>query len=263
MEKKVIEGKRLGKLAAVPDKRTLMLAPFLAPPHMAVPHVYDVDAGRRPMPYGLWGNDQFGDCVFVTNANHLVREERLDTRKSIPITTEIVVDEYKLRTGCVSPGDAHDTGYEMIQRLREWRQGWHLPVYKTGFTSTIDAFGGLTADHSILRAAAYLLGGIELGIWLPLTALDQIDAGQQWDAATGPRSEPGSWGGHAVYVKHYDDGGMWCITWGREQYMTNAFIDQYVDERWAVVDKLQSHGKYLDEAKLRQYLADLHPTQSG
>lgn len=263
MEKKIIPGKRLGKLKHVFDERTLSLARLLAPPPMAVPHVYDVDTGRKPMVFGIWGNNRFGDCVYVTRGNHLVRLERLDTRRTVPITEEMIVGDYMAHTGCQSPGDANDTGYEMIVSLREWRAGWHLPVYKKGMTFPISAFGALSSDHSVLRTAAFLLGGIELGIWLPLSAADQIDAGQQWDVADGPRGEPGSWGGHAVYVKHYDEGGMWCVTWGREQYMTNAFIDKYADEHWAVVDKIESHSKYLDEQRLRQYLADLHPTRTG
>lgn len=263
MEKKQLDGMRLGKQPHVPDPKTLKLEALLAPPAYAVPNVWDLDAKRKPMPLGLWGNDQYGNCVFVARGNHLVRQERLDTRRTIPLTTEMVVSEYKRRTGCQSPGDANDNGYVMIQLMREWRQGWALPVYKTGHSFSIDAFGGLSGDPALLRAAAYLLGGIELGISLPLSAADQINAGQQWDFVDGSRGQSGSWGGHAVYVKHFDQGGMWCVTWGREQYMTNRFINYYVDERWAVVDKIESHANYINQQKLRDYLNSLHPGQRG
>lgn len=263
MEKKIIDGLRLGKKAHEPDPKTLRLADLLAPAETWVPNTYDLDAKRKPMPLGLWGNDQFGDCVFVADANQLVRLERLDTRKTVPITTEMVTDAYRAATGCVSPGDANDSGYEMIQRQRERRAGWALPVYKGGRTFSIDAFGALPSDSSTLRAAAYLLGGIQLGLWLPMSAADQINAGQAWDWVDGPRGQSGSWGGHAVYVKHYDSGGMWCITWGREQYMTNRFITAYADERWAQVDKIESHSRYLDQQKLRDYLTNLHPSNTG
>lgn len=263
MEHKVIDGLRLGKQPHVPDPKTLRLAELLAPAQFTVPNVYDLDAKRKPMPLGLWGNDRFGNCVFVADANHLVRHERLDTRKTLPITETMVVDEYRARTGCVSPGDANDEGYVMIQRQRERRAGWALPVYKGGRTYSIDAFGSLPNDPSTLRAAAFLLNGIQLGISLPMSAADQINAGQAWDFTDGPRGQSGSWGGHAVYVKHFDAGGMWCITWGREQYMTNRFINYYADEYWAQVDKIESHSKYLDQQRLRDYLSNLHPSNTG
>lgn len=263
MEAKMLDGKRLGKKAHKPDYRTLKLAELLAPVQYTVPNVFDLDAGRRPMPLGLWGNDRFGDCVFVADANQLVRIERLDTRSTVPVTTEMVVGAYQAGTGCQSPGDEHDTGYEMIQRQRERRAGWALPVYRGGRTYSIDAFGALPNDGETLRAAAFLLGGIQLGLSLPMSAADQINADQQWDVVQGARAQPGSWGGHAVYVKHYDQGGMWCITWGREQYMTNAFIETYADEHWAQVDKIDSHRRYLDQQKLRDYLANLHPSNTG
>lgn len=263
MEQKIIEGMRLGKQDHVADERTLKLGELLAPAEYTVPNVYDVDAGRKPMPLGIWGNDRFGDCVFVADTNHLVRHERLDTRKTLPITEAMVVDEYRAKTGCQSPGDANDNGYVMLQRQRERRAGWKLPVYKGGRTYAIDAFGSLSGDSALLRAAAFLLGGIQLGLSLPFSAADQMNAGQAWDFVDGPRGQSGSWGGHAVYVKHFDQGGMWCVTWGREQYMTNRFINYYADERWAQVDKIESHSRYLDQQKLRDYLTNLHPTQVG
>lgn len=263
MEKKQIEGKRLGKQAHRVDERTLMMAGLMAPAEYSVPNVWDLDAHRTSMPLGLWGNDKWGDCTIVARGNHLVRLERLDTRSTVPLVESMVVDTYKRLTGAQSPGDNNDTGLVMLDVMKDWRGGWALPVYKNGRNYSIEAYGELSKDHAVLRAAAFLLGGIELGIALPLSAADQIDAGQEWDVVTGPHSQPGSWGGHAVYVKHFDQGGMWCVTWGREQYMTNRFIDTYADERWAVVDKIDNHGHWLDAQKLKDYLAGLHPTQTG
>jgi len=52
--------------------------------------------------------------------------------------------------------------------------------------------------------------------------------------ATGP-GEPGSWGGHAVFVPAYDARGLICITWGALKRMTWEFWAAYCDEAYALL----------------------------
>lgn len=252
---------RLGKKDYVHDDRTAKMADFLVPKQFQIPNVWDLDKGRAKMPLGLWGNDEWGDCVAVGKANNLVRLQRLDTHSTVPVGTGMVLDYYKSKTGAKEPGDDHDTGMEVIVSLRDWRAGWKLPVGRTGATYAIDAFGLLSPnDHEMQTAAAFLLGGIQFGLSLPLSAADQIRRGQEWDAngqSVNTSDEPGSWGGHLVYAKKFDSGGFWCITWGQEQYMTNAFIAKYADEVWAPVDKFDNHKRYVDQTKFVQYLRDI------
>lgn len=260
-------GLRLGKNEYRYDPRTLRLtSEYLAPSDWMVPIEYDLDAKRAKLPLGLWGNDEYGDCVLVGKANHLVRLERLDTRRTPKVTTPMVVDYYKKLTGCVTAGDANDSGLIVLDSLHDWRDGWELAAYKNQKTFPIDAYGELDKiDRQQLRAACYLLGGIQFGLSLPVTAAHQINQGQQWEdiGTDEPAAQPGSWGGHLVYAKRYDAGGFYCITWGREHYMTNRFIERYADEVWAVVDKIESHRKYVDELRLRQYLDNLHTRNIG
>jgi hypothetical protein len=262
-----IDALRLGKQQYRYDERTLrMMAVLDVPLDVKVPKLWDFDAKRSKLPFGLWGNDEFGDCVLVGRGNHLVRNERVETRKTIPLTTEMVVNEYKRLTGCVTAGDPNDTGLVVLEAIKAWRSGWPLPIYKGGRTYGIEAYGELDKlDREQLRSAAYLLNGIQFGIGLPRTAYDQLRKGQVWDD-TGldvPVAQPWSWGGHLVYAKKYDEGGFTCITWGQEQYMTNRFIERYADEAWAVVDKLNTAGKYIDIQKLLKYLRDIGATVGG
>lgn len=254
-----VEDLKLGKQAYQFDRRTAKIADFLAPAAFSVPNVYDLDKGRVKMPIGLWGNDKWGDCVLVARGNQLVRLERLDTRHSVPLNESMVVNTYKEMTGSVSPGDANDNGLVMLEAMKLWRTGWKLPVTKKGHTYSIYAFGELESGHNELRAACYLLGGVQFGISLPLSAADQLRAGHAWDVPPGGpvgRGAPGSWGGHAVYSKRYDSGGFYDLTWGIEHYMTDRFIETYADEAWAVVDTLT--GKHhLDQGKLNDYLTRL------
>jgi len=251
---------RLGKLAHKHDDRTLMMAAFMAPPEMAYPDHFDWDQHRRALPTDRgWGNFEYGDCVLAARANDLVRKERVETRHTVPLKAEMVIDKYKQLTGCSTPGDQNDTGLVMLDTFNDWRVGWDLPFYG-GRNYKIDVFGGLHySDSEELRAAIFLLGGVHFGLALPLSAQDQLSSGT-WNAVDGPNSEWGSWGGHAVFCKKYDTGGIYCITWDQEVYMTNAFIDKYADEVWTAVDALETHSRWLDVEKLREYLRDIGAT---
>jgi hypothetical protein len=250
---------RLGKKEYEHDPRTMVMRDMFVPEEFSVPNTWDFDARRSKLPMGLWGNEEFGDCVLVGRGNQMVRNERIETRRTLPLSTAQVVDKYKEMTGCVTPGDEHDTGLYVIDALRDWRHGWDLTFGKTQRTYTIAAFGALDDDHTQLRAAAFLLNGIQFGIWLPETAWTQYRNGEAWDdtGTDEPAAQPGSWGGHLVYAKHFDEGGFWCITWGGEQYMTNRFITRYADERWAIVDALNNHSRYLNVDKMIGYLRSI------
>lgn len=232
---------RLGKQEYVHDPRTLKLASFLSVP--SVPDTFDFDKGRTKLPLHMWGNDVYGDCVLAGQANCLIRLERIETHTTLKsLTDEAVVKKYKQLTGCTSPGDQNDSGLVVLDSLGEWRHnGWPLK-----HAYTIDAYGQIdVADFPSLHAGCYLLGGIHFGFRLPITARDQIHAGKPWDvvAGAGADSKPGSWGGHLVFAKRYAPGIFPCLTWGKEQVMTDAFIEKYSDEAWAVVDSLDRWRK--------------------
>lgn len=253
---------RLGKKGYVYDTRTLRLGPVLEPPPtIMVPEVWDLDAHRAKLPLGMYGNDEWGDCVLAGRGNHLVRNERIESRRTVPLTAQQVVARYKEMTGAQTPGDQNDTGLVVIDALKDWRSGWPLTFSKAKATTyKITAFGSLSPrDRAELRAAAYLLNGIQLGLWLPNSAKYQWRNGQEWDdiGTNDWQAQPGSWGGHLVYAKHFDQGGIYCITWGTEHYMTNRFIERYCDEAWAVVDALEGKSKFLDVDKMLKHLQDV------
>jgi hypothetical protein len=254
-ENMTIDQYRLGKEPYKHDPKTVKLGAFLGT-LPKIPLTWDFEKTRMPFPVHVWGNDNWGDCVLAARANQQQRQQRVETRQTIPITDQMVIDKYKLMTGAVAPGDANDTGLIMLDALKDWRGGWHLPVWdKKGRTYKIDAYGELpAADGDTLRAGCYLLTGIQFGVALPLSAADQVRAGQPWDVVSGPRGTPGSWGGHAIYSCEYDQGGFWVKTWGMRQYMTNAFIETYADEVWAVVQANETSSRYIDVPKLDDYL---------
>lgn len=96
-------------------------------------------------------------------------------------------------------------------------------------------------------AAIDIFGGTYIGIDLPIMAQMQ----RVWhipsnDAPNDPVEEPGSWGGHCVWVTGYNHlapdnshltGEIPFITWGMRMYMTQGFWTGYVDEAYAVLSK--------------------------
>jgi hypothetical protein len=209
------------------------------------------------MPEQMFGNDQVGDCVIAGRANYTRRAEYYQQRKGVPITTQDVLREYFRETG----GD--DTGLVLLTSLKEWRKaGWYLS--EDGHTYSLYAFAELKHGSKLeLELSVSCLLGAYIGLLLPTTACDQIDAGQTWDVAgnpaTDPDAQPGSWGGHCVYVVAYDPEGPTCVTWGQRQKMTWAFYDAYCDEAYGIVDNRDRWVKHspIDDAKLQKLLAQI------
>jgi hypothetical protein len=75
---------------------------------------------------------------------------------------------------------------------------------------------------------------------------------------SGPDSKPGSWGGHYVYVPGYTPSGPVCVTWGRKQQITWAWLDKYCDEAYAIFDAKNRFKKsMIDKRKITAFLKAL------
>jgi hypothetical protein len=244
----------LGKLEHKPDPKTLRMAQFIADTVVA-PVKFDFDRGRKPFVQSPYGNDAWGNCVMVGRANQLLRFERVEQWRTIPITTEQVVEEYKRESarqfgdeGPKNPGDSKDRGLYVIEALKGWQKvGWNLDYRKKPKPGTerryhAAAYGEIDPlDRMDMRKAIFALQGVQLGFWLPRAAQGQTWNGF-WDYSgqSGPEWQPGSWGGHLVYAKRYDPENIYVITWGREIRVSNAFVERYCDEAWAVVDNFDN-----------------------
>lgn len=223
---------KLGKQDYKEDGRTLQLEEFVNT-DIQVPVSYDFDKKRAKFPLRMWGNDDYGNCVFAMQANQLLRVERVETRRTVNLFDEDVINRYKLLTGCQQPDDENDRGYVMLDANVDLRAGWTL----NGKTYQIAAFGEVPINHQILRTCCYLFNGLQLGFDLPLTARQDTRNGA-WVTTEGSGSEPRSWGGHAVYCKRFDIDNLYVLSWGREIRVSNAFIDKYCDEAWAIIDNI-------------------------
>ncbi len=225
---------KLGKASAKSDSRNLKLSAILkAAP--VVPREYDFDLKHPEIPLPMFGNDQYGDCVIAGRAHQTLRFEDVEQGQVIAITDKDVLREYLTETG------GQDNGLVVLDSLKVWRRrGWTAAKkrYK------IRAFAEINrANHMEIKRSIFMDLGVGFGLSLPKTAQAQIQAGKAWDVVRGSGSAPGSWGGHYVYVPGYTKLGPVCVTWGRKQQMTWAFVDKYCDEAYAIIDAVDTAKK--------------------
>ena len=241
---------KLGKAPAKRDKRNLKFAALLKAP-ITLPDEYDFDLKHSGVPTPMFANDVHGCCVISGRAHQTLRFEDIEQNKIIKITDNEVLKEYFAETG------GPDTGLVVLDSLNMWRQkGWTAAKHRL----KIKAFSQINqANHTELRTAIFLDLGVGLGVSLPLTAQAQIDAGKPWDVVAGPGSAPNSWGGHYVYVPGYTKLGPVCVTWGRKQQMTWAWVDKYCDEAYATFDAVDTAKtkKALKMKDLATFLSNL------
>jgi hypothetical protein len=121
----------------------------------------------------------------------------------------------------------------------------------------IGAFARISVhDHRLVETAAWLFGGVYIGLQLPVSAQGRHT--WEWSGSlTGP-DRPGSWGGHAVDVVRYTAETLTVVTWGRLQEMTWSFWDRYCDEAYALLSRdFLDHGRAPNGFDLEALRADL------
>ena len=241
---------KLGKARTKKDDRNLRFATVLRAAAPALPKSYDFDVAHPGIPTPMFRNDTCGDCVIAGRAHQTLRFEDIDQGSVLMITDKNVLKEYFKETGGV------DSGLVVLDSLKEWRQtGWKVGKH----TYKIQAFSQVDfTNQNEVRQAIFADVGAGLGVQLPNSAKKQIQTGQPWDVTTGPDSKPGSWGGHYVYVPGYTPSGPVCITWGRKQQMTWAWLKKYCDEAYAIFDaKDRFKTTMIDKTKVKAFLKSL------
>jgi len=225
---------KLGKLPPKFRSTDLKLANYVGAvpsPPKAVDFTYGVKY------WGKLDNDRLGCCT-ISAIGHAIQTWRFSLKPIPPnsicvpmaITNSVIEHYYSAWDGWnPANSEATDNGGVESDVLRLWR----------GSTFTIGAAGhNLKAYASVnpqnlvhVMQTIEIFGGIYVGIRLPLSAQNQ----DVWDVSRTPEGEPGSWGGHAIWVPKYDENGLTCVTWGQLQPMTWDFWLEYVDEAWALM----------------------------
>jgi hypothetical protein len=217
---------KLGKLAPRVDVRTLALARYVDPSQLPDPP-QELDLTVRVAEWPVYANDRIGDCTTAAAA-HMIEAWTAASRGGAVEVSEGAVLAAFDRVKIVDPVTGEEGAVE-LDVLRDWRAhgvGHHR----------IGAFARVsTRDHRLARVAAWLFGGLYIGLQLPLSARDQ--AVWDWCGSLSGADRPGSWGGHAVDVVRYNANALTVVTWGRLQAMTWSFWDRYCDEAYCILSR--------------------------
>jgi hypothetical protein len=256
---------KLGKRARRRDARTLKLARYVTSALPPAPPCVDYTCGITD--WGMMLNDRLGCCTIAAVA-HAVQTWTANAGTEISFPESVILDYYQSWDGYNPADPATDQGGVELDVLNDWRQ--------QGFAGqTLDAYGAIELGQGTqstipmlnVMDAIWLFGGAYIGVELPLTAQNQDVwdvAGTASDVASpkseapslqrrssdlGPRtsddpSDPGSWGGHAVYLVAYDPKTLTCITWGQLKKMTWRWLSKYCSEAYGLIsqDWLKASG---------------------
>ena len=215
-----------GKLDNDPSKPRLTRGAHLAAAAGDVPPM--VDWYSNITAWGSLGNDRYSDCVCAGECHALLAlstyagsEVRVDEADTITLWEQL---------SGFRPGTDAEPGPGLVAQdaLNAWRtQG--INRHKADVFAAVDY-----TQSADVQAAIAMFGCVLVGFQVPHTAFGQFEAGQPWDVVN---PDGGIDGGHLVILSGYDRAaGMYtAVSWGQTQLMSQAFLDRYVDECWAVI----------------------------
>jgi hypothetical protein len=239
---------KLGKLPPRMDVRTLPLPRYVDRSKLPTPPP-DLDLASAVPEWPMYANDRIGDCTTAAAA-HMIEAWTAPARgTAIELSERAVLDAFE-DVKQVDPATGEEGAVELDVLIYWRRQG--IGDHRIGAFARVPVW-----DHQLVRAAAYLFGGLYIGIELPLTA--QRQSVWDWSHRLDGPAEPGSWGGHAVDIVRYDPETLTVVTWGRLQELTWRFWDRYVDEVYAIlsVDFLDDAGQAPNGFDLQALKRDL------
>jgi hypothetical protein len=223
-----VPGRRLGFRRADPERPLLQLHEFLTGAPVPA-HAAASDHFGQVSDWGLYDNDQFGDCgpTSVANSRKLVTRYLAGAEQSP--SQDDVFDLYR-RSGNpqFDPAtDADDNGVDMPTMLSAVLAGGIGGVKGIAYAA-VDVH-----DLDEVRAAIDIFGFLLLGVDLETAQQRQTDAGL-WDYR-----RSGEWGGHAVLAGKYTGAAkgsdVSVVTWGEVVGTTDAFWQHQVEEAYVVI----------------------------
>jgi hypothetical protein len=188
-----------------------------APASVTVPAVAAQPDGT---PWGMDGNDTYGDCgVAAKNHGDMATDAVLNYPETIPANDQIV-QYYLTYTG------GQDTGVVLAAFLAY--------VQKNGFFGhTLEAYAPVGVhDIPTLQFAIDAFDYAYTGITVTEAMQDAFSNGEEWDV--GQLNSPVA-GGHCVPLVGYDSQYLYCITWGKVQPITYPMWHYISSEAWALI----------------------------
>jgi hypothetical protein len=183
------------------------------------------DLSRRVIEWPMYANDRIGDCTTAAAAHMIEAWTAAGRGQAVELPEVAVLDAFE-HVKRIDPVTGEEGAVE-LEVLRYWR--------KTGIGGhRIGAYARVAVhDRRLVQTAAWLFGGLYIGLQMPLVA--QVQPVWDWTGSLSGPALPGSWGGHAVDVVRYDQNGLTVVTWGRLQELTWSFWGRYCDEAYCIL----------------------------
>jgi GNAT superfamily N-acetyltransferase len=238
---------KLGKLPVRTDVRTLVISSYADAAQLPAPPE-ELDLTEHVAEWPMYANDRRGDCTTAAAAHMIEAWTAAARGGAIEISETAVLRAFE-RVKVIDPFSGDEGAFE-LDVLRDWRNHG-IGRHRIGAYARVSL-----RDHRLVRATAWLFGGLYIGLALPLTA--QRQRIWEWTGSLGGDARPGSWGGHAVDVVRFDRAGMSVVTWGRLQRLTWSFWDRYCEEAYCILSNdFLDHGTAPNGFDLEALKADL------
>jgi hypothetical protein len=214
---------RLGKTPARLGAFKLSLAKYIDYSQLPVP---PAEFGQDiPAPdWQVLGNDKYGNCVWA-GAGHESMLWNRGAGKVVKFTDASVLSDYSAVTGFDPMDPSTDQGTDM-QVAAAYRKKTGI-VDSVGQRHFVAAYLGIEAgniqEHLV---AAYIFGCVGVGIEFPDSAMEQFNSGGPWNPIPGASIV----GGHYIPLVARKGGMSVVVTWGKEQMVTDSFLQVYGDE---------------------------------
>lgn len=247
---------RLGKLPAREGAVTLKLATYLEPARLPAPPAQFGHDGQVAS-WQMLANDRIGDCV-IAGALHETMLWTSIGSSEIAVSDDAAIKNYEAIAGYDPADPSTDQGTDVAAAASYRRKTGLLDAH--GKRHKVGAYLALTpGDVQEHLTGLYLFGAVGIGVRFPQSAMQQFHDGQPWDVVAGSPIE----GGHYISAVARRDGRIVVVTWGREQPMTDAFLQTYNDESYVYLSAEYLHqGKSPEGFDLAQLRSDLSAVTS-
>ena len=217
---------KLGRLAPKRNPKTLRLSKYLLSPNLPAPPAKLWREYKVPDDaWGMYGNDACGDCTCASKAHILMMMTAHTGKMFVPDPPDVIA-MYSAISGYDPATGANDNGCAMTDVL-DYMQTTGLSGHKILGWAAFD----YTNVNRIMQCM-YIFGAVDIGLNVPQSALDQFNAGEDWDVVA---NDGGLVGGHDVPYFGGGSRGKSCVTWAQNQKSTDAFDAKYWEEGYVIL----------------------------
>src|SRR5579872_3975769 len=153
-----IAAQKLGKLPVRTDVRTLSLARYVDSSKLPPPPA-TLDLASAVPDWPMYGNDRIGDCTIAAAAHMIEAWTAAGRGEAVEVSESSVLAAFD-RVKVVDPATGEEGAVE-LDVLRDWH-AHGVDRHRIAAYARVS-----THDHALVRAAAWLFGGLYIGLALP------------------------------------------------------------------------------------------------